>query len=579
MPLFPPAPLNEARCQRYGWLVLLLLTALLYLPGTAVLPLMDRDEPRFAHATVEMIQRGSWAVPYFNGEYRFDKPPLTYWWMALHYKLLGVSEFSARIHTVLAVWLVALVTGSIGKRVHSARAGLLAGAAWIVTLQVIVHGRLCVADMPLVLCVTLAFRALLEVMQEGSRGFQRWHWLLYGSLGLGFLAKGPLALLVPGVALLLMRFAFWRKPLRWKQLCVWPGLLISVGIAGSWGVPALIETQGLFWKVGMGEHVVERGTKAFNGRFPVPGYYLATAFISLFPWIALLPPILTAVRRQWSETNALLVSWFAAPYLIFICYATQLPHYVMPGFPAAMLLLAVGGKLSFTAPWHRWWCLACLGLLLILALVVAALSWRFDWPKPLLPVLQHGAGLLLSLAVMGACLVWLALARSRPAMIGSLLSMIAMAALLQVVCRDVRAIHPAVTVAQRYPALPADTELIGWRFSEPSLVFHLDRQWRFTSKVASVEKRMVRAGPRLIVLLKREWTLKNALQRWLGGKSMTEAGLDLTAEVNAVMARHPDYQCSTFTALNAARSSWVELVVMVRGTDDVTKLSLGQSPG
>ena len=215
MPLFPPAPLNEARCQRYGWLVLLLLTALLYLPGTAVLPLMDRDEPRFAHATVEMIQRGSWAVPYFNGEYRFDKPPLTYWWMALHYKLLGVSEFSARIHTVLAVWLVALVTGSIGKRVHSARAGLLAGAAWIVTLQVIVHGRLCVADMPLVLCVTLAFRALLEVMQEGSRGFQRWHWLLYGSLGLGFLAKGPLALLVPGVALLLMRFAFWRKPLRW----------------------------------------------------------------------------------------------------------------------------------------------------------------------------------------------------------------------------------------------------------------------------------------------------------------------------------------------------------------------------
>jgi len=45
-----------------------------------------------------------------------------------------------------------------------------------------------------------------------------------------------------------------------------------------------------------------------------------------------------------------------------------------------------------------------------------------------------------------------------------------------------------------------------------------------------------------------------------------------------VAARHPDYQSSTFSAFNAARSSWVELVVMARVTDDVTKLSLGQSP-
>jgi 4-amino-4-deoxy-L-arabinose transferase-like glycosyltransferase len=578
MPSLPLDPLTEARSLRYGWLILLLLTALLYLPGTAVLPLMDRDEPRFAHATVEMMQRDSWAVPYFNGEYRFDKPPLTYWWMALHYKLLGVNELSARLHTVLAAWLVALVTSSIGNRLHSARAGLLAGAAWLLTLQVIVHGRLCVADMPLVLCVTLALRALLEVMKVGVRGFHRWHWLLYGSLGLGFLAKGPLALLVPSLALLLMRFAFWRKPLSWAQLKVWPGLLITLGIAAAWGVPALIETQGLFWKVGMGEHVVERGTKAFNGRFPVPGYYLATAVLSLFPWIALLPLVVSAVRKEWSMTHALLVSWFAAPYLIFTFYATQLPHYVMPGFPAAMLLLVMSGRLTFTARWQRWWCNACLGLFLVLGLTLAALSWNFDWPPPLLPLLQHGAGFILSLALLGGCVVWLVLTRSRLAMAGTLFSMIALAALLHVVCQDVRALHPAVTLANRYPALPANTELIGWRFSEPSLVFHLDRQWRFTSKMTSLEKRMLHAGPRLVVLLKREWTLSDGLKRWLAGESMSAPSEDFSADMDGLIARHPDYQSSTFTAFNAARSSWVELVVMERGTDGVTKLLLGQFP-
>jgi 4-amino-4-deoxy-L-arabinose transferase-like glycosyltransferase len=38
---------------------------------------MDRDEPRFAQATVEMMVRGTWTIPYFNDEYRFDTPPLT----------------------------------------------------------------------------------------------------------------------------------------------------------------------------------------------------------------------------------------------------------------------------------------------------------------------------------------------------------------------------------------------------------------------------------------------------------------------------------------------------------------------
>jgi len=559
-----PDFLTEQRCHRFGWLALLLLTAILYLPGTAVLPLMDRDEPRFAHATVEMMQRGSWAVPYFNGEYRFDKPPLTYWWMALHYQLLGIHELSARLHTTFAVWLVALVVASIGRRLHSARAGLLAGAAWVLTLQVIVHGHLCVADMPLVLFITLALRALIELLQPKTKGFNRWHWLLYGALGFGFLAKGPLALLVPALGLVLMRFVFWRQPMPWRQLKVWPGLLISLGVAAAWGVPALIETHGLFWKVGMGEHVVDRGTKAFNGRFPVPGYYLGTAFLSLFPWIALLPPLWSAVRRSWSMTHALLAGWFFAPSLIFTFYATQLPHYVMPGFPAAMGLLAVCGRLAFTARWHRAWALGCLGLFFAVGLALVGVRFGFAWPEVLLPLLNHAALFLLSLAVSGAFLIWLVVSTGRRGLRGAVLSLVAVAALLHIVCGDIRRLHPAVTLAQRFPSLPEKTELIGWRFSEPSLVFHFQRLWRFTSKLEGLEKRMQRPGPRLVVLLKREWTLSDALQRWLSGADQSPPGEDLTADVEALAARYPDYQKSSVAVFNAARSSWAELVVLER---------------
>jgi len=564
MPPTHPDLLTDQRCRHYGWLVLLLLTAVLYLPGTAVLPLMDRDEPRFAHATVEMMQRGFWAVPYFNGEYRFDKPPLTYWWMALHYRLLGIHELSARLHTTVSVWLVALVIAAIGRRLHSARAGLLAGAAWVLTLQVIVHGRLCVADMPLVLFITLALRAVIELFQPGVAGFKRWHWLFYSALGLGFLAKGPLALLVPALALVLMRFLFWRQPLPWRQLKVWPGLLIALGIAAAWGIPALIETQGLFWKVGMGEHVLDRGTKAFNGRFPVPGYYLATAFLSLFPWIAFLPPLWSAVRRTWSMTHALLVGWVAAPYLIFTFYATQLPHYVMPGFPAAMLLLATSGALTFTARWHRVWACSCAGLFAVLGLGLLWARRGFAWPAALLPLLTHAAGFTLCLTAAGAFLIWLVTTSGRRGLVGTVLSWIAVASLLHILCMDIRQLHPAVTLAQRFPALPDKTELIGWRFSEPSLVFHFQRLWRFTSKRESLEKRMQRPGPHLVVLLNSEWTLSDALERWLSGKDQSPPGVDLSAEVATLATRYPDYQLSSVTVFNAARSSWAELVVMAR---------------
>ena len=567
MPPTHPDLLTDQRCRRYGWLILLLLTAVLYLPGTAVLPLMDRDEPRFAHATVEMMQRGSWAVPYFNGEYRFDKPPLTYWWMAWHYELLGVHELSARLHTTFAVWLVALVIASIGRRLHSIRAGLLAGLAWLLTLQVLVHGRLCVADMPLVLFITLALRAVVELLQPGVVGFNRWHWLFYAALGFGFLAKGPLALLVPALALVLTRFLFWRKPLPWGRLKVWPGLLITLGIAAAWGIPALIETHGLFWKVGMGEHVVDRGTKAFNGRFPVPGYYLVTAFLSLFPWIAFLPALWSAVRRNWSIMHALLVGWFAAPYLIFTFYATQLPHYVMPGFPAAMLLLATSGALTFTTRWHRVWAVACLGLFLAVGLALLVLRQSFAWPVALQPLLLHSAAFLVSLAFAGTCLIWLVLSQGRSALLSTALAALAVVALLHLVCLDIRKLHPAVTLAERFPGLPEKAELIGCRFAEPSLVFHFQHQWRFISKKESLEKRMQRPGPRLVVLLNREWTLSDALQRWLSGKDQSPPGEDLSAEVDALAARYSDYQRSSVSVFNAARSSWAELVILERLQD------------
>lgn len=549
-----PASLSEDRCQRHGWWLLLAVTALLYLPGLGTLPMMDRDEPRFAHATVEMMQRDTWLVPYFNGDYRFDKPPLTYWWMRLHYHLLGINELAARLHTVFATWLVAVVILGIGNRLTSARMGLFCGLAWLLTLQVLVHGRLCVADMPMVLCVTLALRAVLELLMKPRRDFTRWHWVLYLALGFGFLAKGPIALIVPALALVLHRFVFWRRSVEWSSLHIGKGLLLALMVVSMWGIPALIETQGLFWKVGMGEHVVSRGTSALNGRFPVPGYYLVTALVSLFPWITWLPQICRRISQRWSMTNALLVSWFAAPYVIFTLYATQLPHYVMPGFPAAMLLLGRGLDLRVRPGW-RWWSYSIVALI---ALATAALFYAgvfTDVPSALRPLLLHGGVTLAVLTAMGLLVVWLA-QRQTPVIYSALAALImALPLCFAVVMQDLRMLHPAAQLRTLIGEAHPDTQCLGWQFTEPSLVFHFDHEWRFTSKQATVEKQLSKRDETILVMLRREWTLSHSLRNEGPAK-------DLSKEVDEVLAAHPDLRPITFRGFNAARSSWVELIAL-----------------
>ncbi|WP_075089719.1 hypothetical protein [Verrucomicrobium spinosum] len=83
---------------------------------------------------------------------------------------------------------------------------------------------------------------------------------------------------------------------------------MTLVIVSAWGIPALMQTHGLFWKVGMGEHVVKRGTQAFNGRVILPFYYFATAFLSLLPWIAFLPLVWKHLRASWNAQTALLLA-------------------------------------------------------------------------------------------------------------------------------------------------------------------------------------------------------------------------------------------------------------------------------
>jgi len=131
------------------YLILFFLSAvILYTIGNWSLPLIDRDEPRFAEASREMRQTGDFIVPRLNGEYRFDKPPLIYWCQVVSFDFFGETDFAARLPSAIFAALSGVLTWVFASRIYGPRIGFWSAILFATSLQVFIHGRAAVADMP-----------------------------------------------------------------------------------------------------------------------------------------------------------------------------------------------------------------------------------------------------------------------------------------------------------------------------------------------------------------------------------------------------------------------------------------------
>ncbi|MGZ5025055.1 MAG: ArnT family glycosyltransferase, partial [Chthoniobacterales bacterium] len=322
-----------------------------HLAGTWTLPLIDRDEPRFAEASREMLERSDYVVPYFNNRYRFDKPPLTYWFQTLSYRAFAENDFAARFPSAVAASLTALLIFAWSRRIDGERLAWWAAIIFTLCLQTFVHAKAAVADMWLVLFVTSAHWAGYELLRDKltaatSRGAAKWWWIFYLSLGCAFLAKGPIGwtpLLTVAATLLFLANANLNRRFLFPL-----GVVVTLAGVAAWGIPALLRTHGEFLRVGIGHHVIERSVVAMEGHgggsligyiAALPFYFVAI-FVSFFPWSFKLPWV---TRRLWLERDPLdnyLIAGSAIVFLIFTLVKTKLPHYTLPAFPLLALLLA-----------------------------------------------------------------------------------------------------------------------------------------------------------------------------------------------------------------------------------------------
>ena len=101
-----------------GWLLLFLSIAAFYLWSLGSLPLVGPDEPRYAEVAREMLARHDLITPTLGGLPWFEKPPLLYWLMIAGYRVLGVSEYAARLGPAICGLLTAVFVYWIGKTIE-----------------------------------------------------------------------------------------------------------------------------------------------------------------------------------------------------------------------------------------------------------------------------------------------------------------------------------------------------------------------------------------------------------------------------------------------------------------------------
>ena len=364
-------------------LLLFLAIVVIESSGNNILSLIDRDEPRFAEATREMRQSGDFIIPRVNGEYRFDKPPLIYWCQAASTFVLGESDFSVRFPSVLFAGATVVLTALWAGRLYGPCVGLWSGIIFGTCLQLFIHGRAAVADMPMLFFFLSSTWIAWERMKYPE---SRWLWFaFYFSLSLGFLAKGPIALLpatFPAIFLLSQRK---RLTLQGGSICL--GILVFVLIVGSWGIPALIETNGQFFAVGIGKHVVMRsvspmqshGAKGWIGYVISLPFYLVSIFFSFFPWSIFLPGAILRLRRGMDLSERYLLGGAVAVFIVFTLFQTKLPHYLLPAFPLLAMLTARALNLEKSP---RWLAIATVACYLIVAFA------GFSFVAPYFPAKQ-----------------------------------------------------------------------------------------------------------------------------------------------------------------------------------------------
>ncbi|MEQ1904926.1 MAG: glycosyltransferase family 39 protein [Pirellulaceae bacterium] len=342
----------------------LVAAALLVLSLDLGYPLFEPDEARNAQLAMNIVESGEWLSLQLADRPYWDKPPLVAWLTATAYQTFGISEWATRLPGNLAGLCTVLMMFGLGRKVVPTMAAWCGAICLVLSAGFVAGTRYVTMDSMLTCTV---FLALISYYLACARDRFHWNWwmVLGVALGLGFLTKGPVIVVLTIPVIFAHRFLSGRATR--PSLKQW-GLLgaIMALIAGPWFLAmSIVHPDFLiyfFWK-----HNVVRFAEAFNHREPW-WYYAPVLVIAMYPAVYLLPVLgnwLWFNGPDWRKNRSSITGYLSLTIVwivgFFSLSEAKLPTYILPAFPAICLLLGVvfdqrilNKRNAFSSRWLAW---------------------------------------------------------------------------------------------------------------------------------------------------------------------------------------------------------------------------------
>ncbi|MDA0765648.1 MAG: glycosyltransferase family 39 protein [Verrucomicrobia bacterium] len=341
----------SANDRRLLWIALAVLLVL-RLAALFTTPFTDTTEARYAEIARKMVETNNWVTPQYDYGIPFwAKPPLSFWTSAIGIKIFGSNEFGARISVLATAFAVLALLFHWIKRWRGRDQAILSTLILSSTIIFYVAAAAVMTDLSMMAGTTLAMVAFWNAMRSPERR-RLWGHLFFVGLGIGLLAKGPVAVVMVGIpigAWVLLRNQ-WRNT--WQYIPWITGSLLGLCIAAPWYLLAELRTPGFLQYFLYGEHIQRflvsgwEGDLYGNAHSEPLGMIWIYWLIAAAPWsllalAAFFRPRLAArtIFRSEDDLPFYLLLWILAPLVFFSPARNIIAIYVITGIPAAALLI------------------------------------------------------------------------------------------------------------------------------------------------------------------------------------------------------------------------------------------------
>ena len=326
----------------WGWVAL----AIVWLVTIQIRPMLDPDEGRYAEIPREMVTTGHWITPRLDGLKYFEKPALQYWATAAIYSVVGLSNWSSRLWTVLLGFaclpmIYAWVARLYDRRSAVASVVLLALSPYF---GIVGHLDLLDAGFTFWMCATVFAFTRGQCAPPGSRSERNWALLSWALAALAILSKGIVVFVLDGGALILYS-VLERDARPWRRMHFALGIPILLALAAPWFILVSLRNPDFAPYFFIHEHF-QRFLTTEAHRVEPWWYFLPLLAVGAFPWLV---PLARGTLAAWREPASDLqfkplkfLMIFSALTLVFFSISdSKLATYILPMFPPLAAITGV----------------------------------------------------------------------------------------------------------------------------------------------------------------------------------------------------------------------------------------------